>query len=180
MNALFQRPFPLLDALPAAAEISSGDEAYTPPWLIEAAREVLGVIDLDPASCPTAQGLIRAATWYGVARSGLAQPWRGRMWLNPPFSDSLPWVEWALRCWRAGDVTAALLLVRGDPSTAYSRLLAREASGVCFLERVDFWPRRINAKTGKPSSPDFPVLLWYLGDAVERFRAVFDRYGPIR
>jgi hypothetical protein len=38
----------------------------------------------------------------------------------------------------------------------------------------------MNPKTGKPSSPNFPVLLWYLGGDVARFRSVFDRYGPIR
>jgi ParB family transcriptional regulator, chromosome partitioning protein len=171
---------PIWRDLVTETNAAGSDEAYTPPWLIDATRQVLGDIDLDPASCARAQTVIQAAEWYDAVRNGLAQHWRGRMWLNPPFSDSLPWVKKAVQHWRAGDVSAALLLVRGDPSTEYSRLLAQQAPGVCFLERVQFWPQRINAKTGRPSSPDFPVLLWYLGADMARFRAVFERYGPIR
>jgi ParB family chromosome partitioning protein len=162
------------------AALHSGDEAYTPALLVEAARTVMGGIDLDPASCATAQQVLQARTWYGEQLGGLAQHWRGRMWLNPPFSEPLPWAKTTICHWRAGDVSVALLLVRGDTSTEYSGLLARAAPGVCFLPRVDFWPQRINPKTGKPSSSDFPVLLWYLGADVARFRSVFDRYGPIR
>lgn len=163
----------------SVADPTGSDEAYTPAWLVEAACRVLGAIDLDPASCARAQTVVKATTWYSEADDGLAQHWQGRTWLNPPFSDSLPWVRKALQHWRAGDISA-LLLVRGDPSTEYSRLLASAAPAVCFLERVQFWPQRINAKTGRPSSPDFPVLLWYLGGDVAGFRAVAGRYGPIR
>lgn len=170
--------------LPAPVVDPTGsDEAYTPPWLVEAARSVLGAIDLDPASCARAQTIVGAATWYSEADNGLAQRWRGRMWLNPPFSKpvgSLPWVEKALTHWRAGDVSAALLLVRGEPGTDYNRLLGWSPALMCMLKRVDFWPQRIDKKTGRPASPDFGVLLWYLGTDLAGFRAVFDRYGPIR
>src|SRR5688572_7934030 len=105
--------------LPATDALAGSDEAYSPAWLVDAARTVLGAIDLDPASCAWAQTVVRAAEWYGEQHNGLAQPWHGRMWLNPPFSDSLPWVRKAVQYWRAGNVSAALLLVRGDPSTEY-------------------------------------------------------------
>jgi hypothetical protein len=120
--------------------------------------------------------VIQAARWYSANDNGLAQLWRGRVWLNPPFSDSLPWVQKALQHYQMGEVPVALLLLRGDTSTEYSHLLGRRAEAVCLLRRMDFWPRRRNAKTGKLSSPDFPVLLWYLGADVAAFRAAFDRY----
>jgi ParB family transcriptional regulator, chromosome partitioning protein len=176
-------PFLMQQALwsePHPSAVESSDEAYTPPWLADAARSVLGAIDLDPASCTRAQTVIQAATWYSQAQDGLAQSWRGRVWCNPPYSNPLPWVQKALQHYSAGDVPAALLLLRGDTSTEYSHLLGRAAEALCMLRRIDFWPRRRNAKTGKLSSPDFPVLLWYLGPDVEAFRAVFDYYGPIR
>src|SRR5206468_3298175 len=94
MSALHQ--LSLLDTAPAMDAPASSDEAYTPPWLVEAARLVLGGIDLDPASCLAAQQVVQAPTWYSAAQDGLAQPWRGRMWLNPPFSDSLPWAQKAI------------------------------------------------------------------------------------
>jgi hypothetical protein len=57
-------------------------EHYTPDYIVEPARAVLGAIDLDPASCPIGQEVVRAAQWYG--EKGLERPWAGRVFLNPP------------------------------------------------------------------------------------------------
>ncbi len=66
-----------------------GDEWSTPPEVIESARQVLGTIDLDPATNPTAQGWIRATRIFTKTENGLLHPWRGRVWLNPPYSYPL-------------------------------------------------------------------------------------------
>lgn len=39
-----------------------------------------------------------AEVWYGIVANGLAQPWFGSVWCNPPFSDIEPWVK---RAWQA-------------------------------------------------------------------------------
>jgi len=51
---------------PARAVLTSSasDEWYTPPETIALAREVMGGIDLDPASSEMAQGWIQAETYY--------------------------------------------------------------------------------------------------------------------
>ena len=59
-------------------------EHYTPEEYAEAARYVLGAIDLDPASCATANAIIRAGWYYLAEEDGLTQPWFGRVYLNPP------------------------------------------------------------------------------------------------
>ena len=65
----------------------SGDtEYYTPIEIVEAARAVMGGIDLDPASSETANKQIKAARIFTVETNGLIQEWHGRIWLNPPFS----------------------------------------------------------------------------------------------
>src|SRR5215813_2992393 len=72
----------------------TGDtEWYTPPDILEAAREVLGTIDLDPASSAAQQALspVKAANYFTIKNSGLDRPWFGRVWLNPPYARG--WID---------------------------------------------------------------------------------------
>lgn len=65
----------------------SGDtERYTPSYIIEAVRDTMGEIDLDPASCAIANERIKATRFFTKEDDGLKQEWRGRVWLNHPFS----------------------------------------------------------------------------------------------
>lgn len=64
---------------------SESVEHYTPPAIVEAARRVMGTIDLDPASSKLAQDkIVRARKWYGEHDNGFVQTWKGRVFLNPP------------------------------------------------------------------------------------------------
>ena len=66
---------------------SSGEERwYTPPDIIKRARRVLGGFDLDPASDDFGNTRVKASTYYAkdVMGGGLARPWYGRIFLNPP------------------------------------------------------------------------------------------------
>lgn len=68
---------------------SHDDEWYTPAVYIEAAREVMGSIDLDPASNDFANETVKAAVYYDEAMNGLERDWYGNIWLNPPYSSVL-------------------------------------------------------------------------------------------
>ncbi len=68
-------------------------EHYLPVPYVEAAREVMGGIDLDPATFSLANKVVKAAStfgyWYDPTGTlqfidGLIQSWHGKVLLNPP------------------------------------------------------------------------------------------------
>ena len=63
------------------------DDRYTPKWLFDE----LGWFDLDPCSPTGGPFHGHAHRWYSLADDGLAQPWEGRVFMNPPFSNASPW-----------------------------------------------------------------------------------------
>lgn len=160
-----------------SAEYDS-DEWYTPIEFIEAARAVMGSIDLDPASSGEAQKIIGASTYYTLEDDGLEQEWLGRnVWLNPPYSAPRPWVEKLIESLEMGSVESAILLVNTANSPQWARPLWHGSYVVCLLDRrVRFWrPDRPDAK-----GFDRDQMIWYLGHDVNKFRAVFGAYGAIR
>jgi hypothetical protein len=138
----------------------------------------MGSIDLDPASNETAQRWIQAKTYYTAddCMSGLARPWFGRVWLNPPFSDTPAWVERLTAEYAAGRVETAILLVNSAPGYNWWESLWRIAP-VCLLrERLRF----INGDTGKPGGQAKKgQTLAYFGSDLPAFRAAYGNFGRI-
>jgi hypothetical protein len=70
----------------------------TPPYIIEA----LGPFDLDP--CAPADGerpFETAASYWSEEQDGLVQPWRGRVWMNPPYGPGMD--RWLVKLAEHGD-----------------------------------------------------------------------------
>lgn len=65
---------------------SESVEHFTPIEVVDAARELMGGIDLDPASNKLANSYIRARRIFTEKDNGLKQRWSGhaRVFLNPP------------------------------------------------------------------------------------------------
>lgn len=159
-------------------QLDAGDASdgwYTPPWLIEKARFVLGAIDLDPATCEAAQAIVRAEHYYTEHENGLIQPWHDRMWINPPYSASTAWVRRAIREYQAGTISAALVLTNSYTETGWWQDLATVATMLLFRGRLEFWhplKRATRNRTGQ--------TLAYLGPDRDRFVAAFQSLGIIR
>lgn len=98
-------------------------EWYTPLGIIEAARQVMGSIDLDPASSAAANERVGATAFFDRAADGLARSWEGRVWLNPPFSDNAAFVNKLMIEYLAGRVTQACVITFASLDTAWARVL---------------------------------------------------------
>lgn len=156
---------------------NSGDvEWYTPPAFIEAAREVMGAIDLDPASCHAANKFVKADVFYDQNDNGLTKEWSGRVWMNPPYaSGSIDKFCDKLRASYVSDsVSEACVLVNNATETGWFVGLARVANAFCFVSpRIQFWrPDRTDTKTGLQGQ-----VVLYFGENVEKFRITFEQFG---
>jgi phage N-6-adenine-methyltransferase len=153
------------------------NEWYTPQEYIDAARVVLGEIDLDPASSKAANKVVGAKKFYTLEDDGLKQRWRGRVWMNPPYGH--PAIEQftgkLAESVRAGDVTAALVLVNNATETDWFRTISTVAAAVCFPEgRVKYWNTE-----GTGITPLQGQAFLYMGSRVAAFRKTFSPLGVI-
>jgi hypothetical protein len=151
------------------------DEWFTPPDIIEKAREALGGIDLDPASHALAQLTVRGQTFFTAADNGLARPWFGRVWLNPPFNRSLLslFVEKLLSEYARGAVEQAVLLTHDYTDVEWFHAAARAAQVVCFVSgRL-----RFRSPCGDECSPRQGQALFFFGPSDAAFRRSFGEVG---
>lgn len=148
---------------------------YTPPSYIEMARQVLGSIDLDPASNSLPQGWINATRWYSQEENGLTQRWAGRVWLNPPFNDTALWVRRLGHEYVHGDVTAAVLLVNSAHGYKWYEQLWTQRPICCASDRIRFV--RENGTTGGQAKRGQTFA--YFGKDVAKFKQVFSVIGRV-
>jgi transcriptional regulator with XRE-family HTH domain len=159
------------------ANNSGDDEWYTPGPYGEAARRLMNGIDTDPASSAAANAVIQAATFFTAEEDGLTKPWKGRVWMNPPYSQPLidRFCTRLAREYAAGSVTEACALVNNATETAWFQELLAQAAAVCFPRgRVRFWhPAKSSA------APLQGQAVVYLGDNAAGFADGFRRFGPV-
>ena len=165
--------------VPQALVMSSSNEWYTPSEYVEAARRVMGSIDLDPASCEQANSTVKAKTYYTKADDGLSRPWFGNVWMNPPYgkdrglSNQMLWTRQLLTRYEQGDVDQAVFLVNSKTGESWFKPLWEHA--ICFVSRRI----RFISPRGESKDPTHSSVVVYLGDNIDAFKEAFRAYGQI-
>lgn len=162
---------------PHVSRNSGQNEWYTPSEFIEAARVVMGSIDIDPASSDIANEIVKATTHHTIETNGLDKNWHGNVWMNPPyaqpavkhFSEKLA-VEY-----HAGNILQACVLVNNATETGWFRMIVQCAAAVCFpAGRIKFLDI-----DGNPGAPLQGQAIIYIGNNVNSFADKFGIFGTV-
>lgn len=164
------------------------NEWFTPACYIEAAREVMDGIDLDPASCELANRTVKAARYFTEKQDGLKQEWGGRMWLNPPYSSPHSpagmrggkqqgptglFITKLLDAFERGKVTQAVLCVNADMCRSWFQPLW--AYPICFSSR----PVQFVRPNQQSEHHFFSTAFAYLGPHEQKFIDIFSAFGVV-
>lgn len=152
-------------------------EWYTPPEYIAAARDVMGGIDLDPASSDIANKTVGASKYYTKQNSGLepSNEWSGRVWMNPPYASGLieKFVMRYVYEIRQSTITEGIVLVNNATETEWFGKLVNVSKAVLFTNhRVKFL-----SPNGKQGAPLQGQAILYYGNNTEKFLSRFSEFG---
>jgi hypothetical protein len=142
-----------------AACLSSRDQTWaTPADLLAAILSAANreTFDLDPCS-PSPDGPVPALAHWTEADDGLAHPWQGLVFVNPPYSRALP--AWVAKCKKeanGGTVVIGLVPSRTDTRWWHDNVAGR-ADIIMLRGRLRFG--------GGAHSAPFPSALVVWGDS---------------
>ena len=160
-------------------------EWYTPPYIIEAAREVMGWISLDPASCTTANKWIGAEIFFTEVDDGLSREWFGHVWLNPPYgivggrSSQDTWARKLEEEYASDRVTEAILLTKTAPGYKWWERLFRRWPICLCEERPRFLKLDKYGQITEQGQCKAGRSFWYFGPYEDKFSEVFSKLGRV-
>lgn len=118
----------------------------------------LGTFDLDPCAA-NPQPWPCATRSYVLPQDGLTLPWKGRVWLNPPYGDEA-WA-WLERLSDHPSGGTALIFARTETKMFVSAVWSR-ATAILFIDgRLTF--HRTSGRPGKGNSGGPSCLVAYGG-----------------
>lgn len=179
-----------------------GFEYYTPePWP-QLASELMGGIDLDPASNDIANASINAKTIFTKEIDGLSQRWHGTVWMNHPFhrgekpckakcnkkacikrghhiDKPIPgngdWINKIIKEYESGHIKEAVIITFCNSSETWFLPLLKFPQ--CFPHgRVHYK----KADGSKADSCTKGSVITYLGKNVAEFSRLFGAHGTIK
>jgi len=157
------------------ANNSGNNEWYTPLAYINAAIEVMGEINCDPASSEIANKTVCADVYFTEEQNGLVQKWHGNVWMNPPYAQPQirEFCEAVSDKYDDGEIKQAVVLVNNATETAFFHRMTQSASAVCFPKgRVRFLD-----PDGNPGAPLQGQAIIYFGKNITGFFGAFSGFG---
>lgn len=180
-------------------------EYYTPIPIIEASREVMGGIDLDPTSSDIANLYVGAPLYYTIETDGYTKDWHGNVWFNPPFTrgekpcviphekckkkmcverghhnikfipSTSDWIDKILHQYLSGRITQACVITFANTSESWAQKLL--GFPVCLLKgRTHYFNQYGEEMTQAPKGS----MVTYLGTNNTKFRNVFKDLGQVK
>jgi len=150
---------------------SASEEWYTPPEILEAMYAVFND-DLTTDPCSPINGSdVSADIYYTMEDDGLQQPWKGTVFMNPPYGNVIgDWVKKAISEYLHGEATEIVILVPARTDTNWFHLL-NDYPWCAIKGRLKF--------SGNDNSAPFPSAVFYLGENVKGFFESFESFGII-
>lgn len=176
---------------------TSGEvEYYTDPKILTAARELMGHIDVDPASSAAANVFVQAHEFFTPQDSGLHHAWCGNVWMNHPFGraeeactenckknhnhHSYPyygnatWINYFVEEWQLYRMKQGLCITYACTSEKWFQPLF--AFPICFLTpRTNYYLPDGTLKQGVTKGS----AITYAGPHRDRFKKYFSKFGSI-
>lgn len=177
-------------------------EYYTPQAIIEAARAVMGEIDMDPASSRAANARVKARDFFDEGMDGMLTPWGSqnhpnRVWLNHPFGKAEPpcpqgcdknhfhhkneyygnrrWIQKLMDEYAGGRVCEAMCITYACTSEKWFQPLLEYPQ--CFINaRTNYVLPDGTVKKGVTKGS----VITYLGRRPEEFNRAFRQFGKIK
>lgn len=185
---------------------SGAVEYFTPVEYTDAAREVMGSIELDPASCRAANEFVKANDYFTKDQDGLSREWKANtLFMNHPFhkgENACPLDR--SKCKKLSCIERGYHIDERIPGNAdwinklvseYENWNCRQACCITFAATSEEWFRplllhpicfihgRVNYRL-----PDGSIMkgvtkgscITYFGLNTSRFKAIFSRFGTVK
>ena len=162
---------------PTLGPLAEKDDWQTPQWVTDGIADHIGGFDCDP--CPGERTTVGEWNyWLSIGLDGLKAPWRGDVFVNPPFSHKSEWVERAIQQYRENDAVDRVFLLTPDSTDVRSWFhseITEHASYVWFADgRVKFREPHTGESAGSPS---FGTMISVFGAIPDSLKAWFNEHG---
>lgn len=156
---------------------SGNTEWYTPIDIIEAARQTMGFITLDPFSSAKANENVKASIYFTKDEDGFIKSWKGSVWCNHPFSreNNKRIANKVISEYESGNIRECCMITFAATSESWFKPLLKYPQ--CFLwGRTNYYDENGNKVKGVTKGS----VVTYIGENVECFYENFKHLGEVK